>query len=703
MLSAFQKAAAWDKAPSELSLHEKLYVENPSEYEESANGGFDIEKLGAMQHQAAWPDVVQKARSIRSQNGILWFTKKPHDPMQPSGIVKVEGMVSVTAVDSTTHARQNYLCQIYFPHPLSRSCFGWACQCRWHDFVWQRRRFYGRFCSHALALYQATKTADVDYSDVEKSVYDASLPDLIEENRLSPNQLAAQIARSRRRLAPSQFMSDEDVAKFYKDAEDVLAQMKEEDEYGKDYFGENFEKILNPWDEENWGLEEAPSLSRYDNDRTKELRRKIKVERSKYNAAYEDYEWMLDKIDSLVEERQKWNELARELSDNLRKPESEKRDAKEIWESFGFSYSGKSVREEARRITENANKLRQQVKIAEKRLDDYENGIEALKQELVSALQENKYIVNTKRISDDMILDMIDQLHSIRPEKAYQFLKRFETGIESGGDRQSFAEILVREYAASLRQYMKSHPNFKPSELPEGMEDYELLPGSKDVKEIIDRPEDFAPKPEKPTQEVEQISREPVTVEKPILNEEGSDTGKTEVKNYIKVVERIWQLDSEGNRQPDPVTRSYYLDPTQKRSSVSVLSSDVPIRDIVIYLQRELANKNNPKCYTRRDVWGELRGGLCPHPDALPAAEREKNKIFLYNPDDLGYDPENGIMGSQEEDRGLYGMIPLGEMVDILSVDPSSRMILIRHMLESERPNHTHIDLWLPLGDIDLI
>jgi hypothetical protein len=102
-------------------------------------------------------------------------------------------------------------------------------------------------------------------------------------------------------------------------------------------------------------------------------------------------------------------------------------------------------------------------------------------------------------------------------------------------------------------------------------------------------------------------------------------------------------------------------------------------------------------------VWGELRGGLCPHPDALPSAEREKNKIFLFNQDDLGYDPNNGIMGSQEEDRGLYGMVPIGEMADVLSVDPKSRMVLIRHLLESEKPNHTHIDLWLPLADIDLI
>jgi hypothetical protein len=696
MLNAFQKAAAWDKPESELSLHEKLYIADPLEYEESSAGGFDIEKLGAMQHQSAWPDVVQKARSIRAQNGILWYSKKPHDPMQPSGIVKVEGMISVTAVDSTFNARQNYLCQIYFPHPLSRSCFGWACECRWHDFVWQRRRFYGRFCSHALALYQATKAADVDYSDVQKSVYDDALPDLIEQNRLSPNQLAAQISRSRRRLAPSEFMSDEELQKFYKDAEEVLSQIKEEDEYGKEYFGENFEKMLDPWTEENWGLEEAPSLSRYDNDRTKELRKKIKIERSKYNAVYEDYEWLADQFDSQREEREKWKKLAQELRKNL-KPGADKRDAKDIWESFGFSYSGKSIEEELTRVRKNIIKTKNQISIVQNRIVDYENGIEELKQELVSALQESKYIANTKRISDDMILDMIDQMHSIRPGRAYQFLKRFETGIESGGDRQSFAEILIREYAASLRQYMKSHPDFRPSDLPEGMGDEELLPGSRAVKDIVDRPEDFAPKPDMPTQEVEVLSQEPVVVEQELPNGDRTD------KTYIRTVERIWQLDKDGNRMPDPLTRTYNLDPTQKRSSISVISSEIPLKDIVVYIQQQLAKKNNIEGYLRRSVWGELRGGLCPHPDALPSVEREKNKIFLFNQDDLGYDPDNGIMGSQEEDRGLYGMIPVGEIADVLSVDPRSRMVLIRHRLESEKPNHTHIDLWLPLADIDLI
>lgn len=170
------------------------------------------------------------------------------------------------------------------------------------------------------------------------------------------------------------------------------------------------------------------------------------------------------------------------------------------------------------------------------------------------------------------------------------------------------------------------------------------------------------------------------------------------------IIRDLYALKSEIEQQPG--FSEVVITQKAKESSVSAgitfLSFDVPINDITIYVQSELAKGRNPKAYVRRSVTGEQRGGLHPHPDAMPSRTREDGSC-IYTVDDLGYDPKTGQMGSSEEERHSYGMIPVGGEVDVLAVDPADRMMMVVHKLDSDAPNHTHIKVWLPIKDVDLI
>lgn len=137
-------------------------------------------------------------------------------------------------------------------------------------------------------------------------------------------------------------------------------------------------------------------------------------------------------------------------------------------------------------------------------------------------------------------------------------------------------------------------------------------------------------------------------------------------------------------------------------SYFSVISSDTPINDIVLYIQNEIARGSSPVAYTRKEFWGEQRGGLHAHPDAHPVRVRNDG-TFIYSPDDLGYDPATGMMGSQTEERGTYASIPVGSDVVIASINPKERMVMIKFLLDSDPPNHNHIVMWVPMRDIDLV
>jgi hypothetical protein len=177
-------------------------------------------------------------------------------------------------------------------------------------------------------------------------------------------------------------------------------------------------------------------------------------------------------------------------------------------------------------------------------------------------------------------------------------------------------------------------------------------------------------------------------------------------------IRNLYDLKSEIQKQPgfSEVTRKVRKvkkeNEKEVKSSVSpgitFLSFDIPINDITIYVQSELAKGRNPKAYARRSVTGEQRGGLHPHPDAMPLRLREDGSA-IYSADDLGYHPEFGQMGHNIEERHNYGAIPIGGEVEVLAVDPHERMFLVVHNLDEVAPNHTHIKVWLPIKDIDLI
>lgn len=687
MLDSFQKASAWDLPENKLSPEQKIYISDPTVYEDCSTQAFDIEKLGAMQHQAAWSDVVQKAKQIRTNGGILWFDKKPHNPSQPNGVVKVEGTIQVTPDLSTFGTYQNYLCQIYFPHRLSRSCFGWACQCRWHDFVWTRRKYYGRFCSHALALYQASASADINFQDVPEEVFNEYLPLMIEENILSPEQLRGQLARARRRLSPSEFMDQEDLVKFEQNLKKIFQESEEyepEDYSRESELGENFENILKPWQEEIWGEGGEPPLSRHDNQRTRRLRNRIKTEKQSFDSAVED----LEQIDKWIKDQQQKRVTVRQFKQALEKnnslPLEERRDAKEIYAEFGLSdYIGKGVQQAFDDINENVRILRNQKSNQELRVNQAISSVESLKKELQSALQESKKIKESD-LSNDDILDMIDQIRlQGSPNRANKFLDRFEKGTASGGGRQYFVEMLRKEYASLAR-------------------------------------------------EEEMLKRRRNEIQESVVSEEEIDRNGTK---YIKRVVVRQKFDPDNNPIGDPTETTYYTplcpncrselgkddlaaekcnncgyeiapaqNPTDaKQSKIFIISSNQNIKDVVLYVQDELVNGEKVFGYINREVFGELRGGLCPHPDAFPASVNEKNLCYTYSPNDLGYDPETTKMNSNKEERGSWGLIPVGEEVEIVSIDPKSRMALVRYFLGVSRPNHTHIDVWLPIKEIDLI
>lgn len=140
------------------------------------------------------------------------------------------------------------------------------------------------------------------------------------------------------------------------------------------------------------------------------------------------------------------------------------------------------------------------------------------------------------------------------------------------------------------------------------------------------------------------------------------------------------------------------------KSSFSVLrvSSAQDIKDLMQFIELSLIEGREIDAATIRPLWGELRGGLYPHPDAMPIDYYEDGNL-VYNPHDLGWDPDGFSMNSDKEERGVYGQIPEGSRVSVISLDSRDRLVLLRYLTDSEPPNHSHIDVWVPVKDIYLL
>lgn len=169
MLSSLQKAAAWDKSPSQLNEEETLYMEDPVYYEIKFSG-LELEKIGRIQNQSAWVDVENKAKRLIADGQVFPEDKKLFDLEDPSGPLYITG--SVVGDHST------YKCQIWTANsnPNSLAVRSWACQCTWNRYVWNRtrqwRKYEGRICSHILALYWQTKSLPLN-EESQSAINDA--------------------------------------------------------------------------------------------------------------------------------------------------------------------------------------------------------------------------------------------------------------------------------------------------------------------------------------------------------------------------------------------------------------------------------------------------------------------------------------------------------------------------------------------------
>ena len=738
MLNIFQKAAAWDKPESLLSLEEKIYIDDPSTYEEVEPSGFDIEKLGAIQHQSGWEDVELKARNIRASGGILYYKKEPRDPLnQPAGVVKVEGLIKVDSEYSSWGVTTQYLCQIYFPHPASRAAIGWACQCLWHEYVWSRKRFKGRFCSHALALYKETATKEVDYVGVPKQLYENIRYDLMEDNRLSPRQVDNEMQKDRRRFllgedaynieddarkefldqidfdeiekvgpkrkkrGPASEIGDpEDLEKFRNLINPMVNHVTQDNTEEEEYFGPDYEKLTFPvWDESLWPEEGpmgpgTPKLSQYETKRSRSLRGKIVDLTNELKQLPQQRENLLQEQAALRERRKDWEALYEELSSLPLTGQNDPR-VQEAYDKYNLQNSGEGWR--SQRSIE-IEKIKEQLKVVKNKInllgsdeiypnvEEGEKGLkgsrrnqifkemDSLKKDLRMELLNSRNVYNSSKYNEEGIKNMIYNLYLLDPKKAWEFSKLFD----SSGSKDVIVKKLLKAYSDAQRRRNKvKRQNLSPGD--KGY--YEPQPGVFDeaitqeqVQQGIDRlkiaPEDEIKKPKK------------MIIEEEWVDEEGKygEPGRI----YIRKREE------------------YIEDENSKESSITVLSSDLKINDITIYLQREMAKKNFPTGYTRKDFLGEQRGGLIPHPEASPIRYND-NGTHVFSPNDLGYHPELGDMGHSLEDRGCYGHVPVGSEVAIVSVDPKDRMVLVQYSLNSPSPNHQHIEIWIPIKEIDLI
>lgn len=101
---------------------------------------------------AAWKDVVQKSKRLRSEGAISWEMFKPE-----VATAYVQGdhgkyYTTVQRLGSFEGAgRQLTTAQVS----------GWSCECEWGQWAWLRKRsFVGRMCSHAYALFSEAQSLD---------------------------------------------------------------------------------------------------------------------------------------------------------------------------------------------------------------------------------------------------------------------------------------------------------------------------------------------------------------------------------------------------------------------------------------------------------------------------------------------------------------------------------------------------------------
>lgn len=121
-----------------------------------------LEKLGAMQHGAAWSDVAAKAKRLVQEGKVTILRNAPHHVM-----AHVVG-------DGTDNGGtpDEHDVEISRHDPASQLIEQWNCDCAWAQYAWDRTRkwkkFEGRVCSHVLATYWKARSTPMDMSDQDE-------------------------------------------------------------------------------------------------------------------------------------------------------------------------------------------------------------------------------------------------------------------------------------------------------------------------------------------------------------------------------------------------------------------------------------------------------------------------------------------------------------------------------------------------------
>lgn len=540
---------------------------------------FDLEKLGAMQHESSWDDVMDKARRLVNEKRIRVDYKRPYDLNRPTNEIEIRGVVT------GDHSRYNAV--IILPEARSSKIRTFVCQCTWNRYVWNRRpiyiidrdgkrrevnkKFEGRVCSHILGLYWMTQLWPVDYSEVDEEVMRHFSPQILEQDALFKSDYEALNAVQNEippeeidRLSPQEFGFDS-IDLLNKSIQQTLEGLfpSVDDAIYEKMFDEDGQ-VIRHW---------------FDNQESMDYKQKIS-----------------DHYDNLIT----LNETADKLKERL--------------DSLKSPRAKEEIRTRLNRVLLDIDGTNAAIENLIKRLRtiySYEFDVQPNLKAQDAVKQVHWFMVNDPA----------------RARKALGDLGvRFNTEAEK-------LEALEPGAGQRYRQ--------------------EMGEGPKNPEEVIQR----------------------------------------------MIVDRA--LIEQRNRENQQMSFDD-ADENQRESSFSVISSDFDINDITIYIQKELAENRNPSGYIRRELWGEQRGGLHPHPDAMPISIRDDGN-HIFSPEDLGYNPMTGDMGFEEEERGTYGRLDIGSEVKILAIDPRDRIALIEANLGNPRPNHQHIHLWVPLKDIDLV
>lgn len=662
MLDVHQKAAAWNKSPGELSFEEKEYIENPSLYEAlSSAQGFDLEKLGAIQHQSAWEDVERKASRILKSGGAVLYSKEPADPSNPIGALAITGRV--------IGDHGVYGAVIEKPTPISATVISWNCGCTWGEYrrpglpnqnpdyyhVWER--YSGRVCSHVLALYWKSQDfrIPVDFSDVPDAIMQKAAPDLTRMGvlKLEDSQRYADMINPIDEIVPD-LVPGEEMFADYKGRLDRYLSEREVDRFAlTEGIDASFSRILDP----TFKIEQQ-SRGVFDTDATENYKQEIQDRLNQIalidGASGNGMIIALDDIDRPI--------LSSQLSARVR-------------ETSIFSVV-----------------------------------------EADFSQHEKEYLVPSMKILVDAITDAYGTIdfgqNKQKPKALYEFL----TG------RKNWEFLTDRERDNELRRWERQRKvlmSFKNN----------LLEQIHNRRKQIER--DYRREALKKSTDEQYYTRwvEAGARERLFWQYYDEYNGTSYAKKFdaemaenpITAIQNAIALRTEQLPGAEPSKPLYYertkdvfneieqqedegFSPEEgpKTSNFSILSSEVPIKDIIVYLQNQIAFGARPPAYVRKEMWGEQRGGLHPHPDAMPINIRQDGNP-IYSQDDMGYDPESRTMGNNIEERGTYGAIPIGEEVLIVSVHPKDRLVLIEYELNNPSPNHQHIHLWVPIKDVDLI